>query len=561
MLIVFAKINRLVLSLLIAAAVISPLALLSSGFFAFANEKVLPGIRVMGIGLDGLNRTGGLERLAGLEKDLRATRVILRHQDRNWPLLLNNAGFDLNEGAIMDAALQAGRRGSLLQRWQERKQIEKNGLSLPPVINFDRKKLARRVGELAGEIIVEPRDAAFKINSDTVTIVPGKDGVDVDYDRLEKDITNVLAEGKKPEVTLSLAPVPPARPTALLESMGVNGLLAAYTTRFDPAKTSRTYNISVAARALDELLVRPGHEVSFNDVVGPRSSEAGYKNAPVIINNEFVDDLGGGVCQVSTSLYNSILLANLEVVERSNHSLPVGYVPIGRDATVVYGAIDFKFRNNTDSYLYIKTSVSGGQLTFKIYGNTAYKRDVAVNTRVTEEIEPKVIYENDPNLPKGEQLVKQEGAKGFKVSGERVVRLNGVVEKREQLSTSDYSPVNKIVAVGSMEKVLPQIVPVTPSPAEIGQNKQPSGSGELPHNPGQVHQPAGDTTGGFGGQARQPSPDAAAENNGGQVSETAGGCGGIINPAIPGAGLAGNTGGGGKPPDAGGPAPDRANRP
>lgn len=532
-------------SLLIATVIILPLVFLGSGFFASASEKVLPGIEVMGIGLEGLNKTEGMARLEELEKNLRATRVVLRYQERSWPLLLNEVGFDLNEEAVMEAALNAGRRGSLVQRWQERKQFEKIGLSLQPVFEFDREKLAQRVKELTREITVEPKDASFKINSnDTVTMVPGKDGVGVDMDRLEKAVVSVLLEGKKPEVALFLVPVAPARSTAFVESMGINGLLASYTTRFDPSKVSRTYNVSVAAKAFDELLVRPGHEVSFNKVVGPRSSEAGYKNAPVIVNNEFIDGVGGGVCQVSTTLYNSILLANLEVVERSNHSLPVSYVPIGRDATVVYDALDFRFRNNTESYLYIKSFVYGGQTTFKIYGNTAYKRDVSVNTWVTQEIEPKVVYENDPNLPKDEQLVKQEGAKGFKASAERVVRLNGVVERRETLPSSDYSPVNKVIAVGTMEKVLPHIAPSTPTPAAGQQNKPPVNN---QGNTSSTGQSAGGATYG---------------NNGGSTGGTVSGGSNTANPAIPGTkpGSAGSAAGNG-PSGGGGAATGQGGRP
>lgn len=522
------KTTRIIYSLLIATVIILPLVFFSSGFFASASEKVLPGIEVMGIDLGGLNKTEGLAKLVELEKNLRATRMVLRYQERSWPLLLNEVGFDLNKEAIMEDALLTGRRGSLIQRWQERKQLEKAALPLRPVLEFDREKLTLRVKELTREITVEPKDAAFKLGAnDTVTILPGKDGVAVDADKLEKDIVAVVLSGEKPEVTLSLVTVAPTHSTAFIESMGINGLLASYTTRFDPTKVSRTYNVSVAAQALDELLIRPGHEVSFNKVVGPRSSEAGYKNAPVIVNNELVDGLGGGVCQVSTTLYNAILLANLEVVERSNHSLPVSYVPIGRDATVVYDALDFKFRNNTESYLYIKSFIHSGQLSLKIYGNTAYKRDVAVNTWVTKEIDPKVVYETDPNLPKGEQVVKQEGAKGFIASAERVVSFNGVVEKKEKLSSSDYSPINKVIAVGAMEQVLPKIVPSTPTPSAGQQNTSPVND-------------QGNT--GSSSQGVPPAGGAAATNNGGSTAGTGSGGNNSVNTAIPGTKPPGNTG-------------------
>jgi len=513
------KTARIICSIIIATVIFVPVVFFGTGFFASASQRVLPGVGVLGVDMTGCSRSEGIQRLTELEKNLRATRVVLRFQDRRWPLLLGEAGLDLDEEAIMDGALGVGRQGSLLRRWQERRDLKEKGLSLEPVIGLDRPRLTQRVKELTREISVEPRDATFKINSDdTVGIVPASDGVSVDIERLERDIHAFILDAKRPEIALFLAPVKAGRSTEDVESMGVNGLLAGYTTWFDPSKVSRAYNVSVAARAFDELLVAPGEEVSFNKVVGPRSSEAGYRNAPVIINNEFVEGIGGGVCQVSTTLYNSVLLANLEIVERTNHSLPVSYVPIGRDATVVYESIDFKFRNNTGNYLFIKSYVHGGYITFKIFGNTVYKRDVVINSWVVKEIEPKTVYENDPTLPKGEQVVKQEGSKGFKAFAERVVMLNGSVERREMLPASDYSPVNKVVAVGTAEKPAPKPSPSTQTQG-AGQQIKPGSTGpDIPAaDPGLSPQSGGGVTnrpqGGGAGLAGADSSRSVAESN------------------------------------------------
>lgn len=509
------KSTRVVYCVLIIIVLITPLVLLGSGFFSSTSEKVLPGVEVMGIDLGNLNKSEGMTKLTELEKTLRATKVARCYRDQSWPLLLNEIGFELDEEAIMDAALRAGREGNLIRQWRDRKQLKQNGRVISVAVKFDQDRLSQRTKELTRGITVEPSDANFLIDgNDAVSVRPGKDGTGIDIEKLTSDLTSVIVEAKKPEVELAIITVPPARSTEMIRSMGINGLLAGYSTWFDSGKVSRTYNISVAARAFDEQLIRPGHEVSFNKVVGPRSSEAGYKNAPVIVNNEIVEGLGGGVCQVSTTLYNSVLLAGLEIVERSNHSLPVSYVPIGRDATVVYDEIDFKFRNNTESYIYIKSFVSGGQIGFKLYGNTAYKKDVRVNSWVTQEIEPGVVYENDPNLRKGEQVVKQEGAKGFKASAERLFISNGVVGKREYLSSSEYSPVNKVIAVGTMEQALPQIAPSTPPPAAGWPNK-PAGS---QNSQGNTNQPAGSVNSG---------------NNSGVSSGTGSGGNQTVNQAIP----------------------------
>lgn len=470
------KFPRIVLLSAGTLVAVTLLVFLASGFFGTTSEKVLSGVKAGGIELGGCGKEEGIQKLAELEKDLKSRRITLRYGSNTWQLLLNEAGFYLDEEAVIKASFAIGRRGSVLQRWEERTASKTGGVEVPLVIGFDREKLNQRIKEFAGKITREPQDASFKINPDeSVSVIPAEKGTVVDLDRLMEDMKLGLLEGKNADVNLHIVEVEPQRSSDMLKSTGVNGLLAGFTTSFDPSKVSRSYNVSVAAQAFDELLVLPGHEVSFNEVVGPRSSEAGYKTAPVIVNNEFVDGIGGGVCQVSTTLYNSVLLANLEIVVRVSHSLPVSYVPIGRDATVVFDAIDFKFRNNTDSYLYIKSFVGNGYLTIKIYGNTAYKRDVKIYSWVTEEIEPKTVYETDPNLPKGEQVVKQEGARGYLAAAQRVVYRDGVVVNKETLPASDYSPVNKVIAVGIMEAIGPQIAPSTPS-SPVG---KPGGAGQV----------------------------------------------------------------------------------
>jgi vancomycin resistance protein YoaR len=452
------KTSGLPYMILAAFLVILALGFLGTDIFAAPPEKINPGVKVMDIDLGGLNKAEGLARLNRLESSFQAAKVPLRYQGWNWILPLEDVGLDINEEAVIMGALQAGNEGSRFKRWQDRSQIEKNGLSLQPDIEFDQEKLAQLVRGLASEIIVEPVAASFKISgSDRVSVALSQNGIDPELDKLKKDITEVLYKNKQ-EVALSLVPAAPSLTTDDLESMKVNGLLGGYTTKFDTAKINRTYNVGVAAQALDGLLVMPGQVVSFNEVVGPRSSEAGYKIAPVIINDEFVDDLGGGVCQVSTTLFNSVLLANLEIEERYCHSLPVSYVPMGRDATVAYGSLDFKFSNNTADYLYLKTTVQGEYITIKIFGNTAYKRDVTIESQVTDEIAPGVVYENDPNLPSGTQVVKKEGSTGYRAYMERIVYLNGKEEKRDAPIYSSYNAKNTVIAVGTGETA-PKIAP------------------------------------------------------------------------------------------------------
>ncbi|HWQ89026.1 MAG TPA: VanW family protein, partial [Desulfitobacteriaceae bacterium] len=143
--------------------------------------------------------------------------------------------------------------------------------------------------------------------------------------------------------------------------------ISQYTTYFDSTLVNRTQNILLAAEALNGKILAPGERFSFNESVGKRTAEAGYKEAPIISEGAFIPAIGGGVCQVSSTLFNAVILAHLEILERHHHSLPINYVPPGQDATVSYPSLDFKFRNTLDAYLQIRSFAEGDALTFQLY--------------------------------------------------------------------------------------------------------------------------------------------------------------------------------------------------
>ncbi len=165
------------------------------------------------------------------------------------------------------------------------------------------------------------------------------------------------------------------KPIKLKLTVKEPGPIAQYTTYFDASIINRSENIRLAAKALDGKLLAPGERFSFNKTVGQRTVEAGYKEAMIIVGKTYVPGLGGGICQVSSTLYNVAVLAQLEILERHHHSLPVNYVPPGQDATVNFPYFDFRFRNITDTYLLIRSFVEGNSLTSQIYAqvNTTSK--------------------------------------------------------------------------------------------------------------------------------------------------------------------------------------------
>ena len=194
---------------------------------------------------------------------------------------------------------------------------------------------------------------------------------------------------------------------------------------------------------------------SYNKVVGKRTVEEGYKDAKIYVDGGVQDGLAGGICQISSTLYNAVLLANLEVVERRNHTFTTSYLPAGKDATVVYGAIDFQFKNSRQYPIKLEASVKNGIAEFKIHGMEEEKEyEVRILPVRTASIPYSTTYEEDPTLMPGQEKVVQAGHAGYKVTTYKEVRYNGQIVSKDVISSDTYSPMRTI------KKVAPGMIPV-----------------------------------------------------------------------------------------------------
>lgn len=192
----------------------------------------------------------------------------------------------------------------------------------------------------------------------------------------------------------------------------------------------------------------PGATLSFNETIGPRTAETGYKDAYIIINNEYVRGIGGGICQVSSTLYSAAVLANLPIVERYPHAVVISYIPLGQDATVNYPNLDFKFKNDTSSLLYIRTEVKNGMMTVRIYGKKTGKT-VRFEQKIEKETDFQTIMRVDSSLPPGKVVQDQAGYKGYIVQTYRIVKDASGMESKLLLSRDEYAPTHKILRVGA----------------------------------------------------------------------------------------------------------------
>lgn len=319
--------------------------------------------------------------------------------------------------------------------------------------------------EVYAEVHTEAKDALIETVDGKKVLTPHVVGVDFDLEAAKA----ALEATPDQEVEIPLTLTKPKVTTEQLQSSNelFSHTLSKVTTRYSAHKTNRVANVKLAAKLVNGTVLNPGEVFSYNDVVGPRTAARGFKKAGVFAGGEVVDGLGGGICQVSSTLYMASMYADLETVKRVNHSFYVDYAPKGEDATVVYGAIDFKFRNNTDAPIKIFASANNTSVTITIKGTVAQQKTVKIQT-VTHSTTPfteKVV--EDPNLRPGERVIKQAGQQGMNMTVYRLVYdKNGKLLRKERENTTRYKPMTQIVQVGPAAPAVQQEpVPETP-PAE-----------------------------------------------------------------------------------------------
>lgn len=319
-----------------------------------------------------------------------------------------------------------------------------------PIKNVEPDKID--IDKIYNEVYKEPKNAyyeenPFKVNTEIK-------GISFDKDKAKEEISCNKNE--------YIIPLNITQPDITIKDLNINifpDKIAAFTTKYDVSNRDRSTNLRLATEKINGTILAPGEEFSYNKIVGERSIQAGYKEAKVYSNGEVVDGIGGGICQISSTLYNAVVFSNLEVKERYNHQFITSYVGAGRDATVVYGVKDFKFVNNRTYPIKIEMSVNNGIAEAIIYG---IKEDVEYNIDFDVEtvsiLTPTVQYENDNSLTEGNERVKQKGANGRIVNVYKVKKLNGAIVSRDLISQDTYNAMKKIIIKGTGKVYTPEPV-------------------------------------------------------------------------------------------------------
>ena len=327
------------------------------------------------------------------------------------------------------------------------------------------------IDKIAEQVIGDPVSATVS-KEDGKTIIPEKVGVQFDVEEARTIIGNGSAESYEIPVTTTAAKVTAEK----LEEVLFRDTLASCSTSLNEGNVPRTNNVRLASAAINGTILNPGEEFSYNNVVGERTTERGYQSAGAYSGNEIIDEVGGGVCQPSSTLYMAVLRADLEVTQRVNHSFTVAYTPLGEDATVSWGGPDFCFKNDTDYPIKILAEQSNGQLTMTIVGTKTSDKTVTTRTEVIETYTPQRIEKKDNSMMVGQSRVEVSGIPGYSTRTYKIITENGQTTE-ELANTSNYIKRDEVVYVGTIQPKAetPSSEPDTSSET---QQEEPAGQAE-----------------------------------------------------------------------------------
>lgn len=414
--------NKFLLGLGITALII--LLFTTIGGMALAlstQETIVNGVTLEGVPLHGLTKQEAANYINDTaKKHIAKSTINLTYGQESWSIQPENINMSLNADEVLEEVYAPGHTGTMLQRLIDNLQCIYYGKNINFTVNYDPNALDEQLKLVAKDVYSEPVNAIcyfgpnFSIEHSKAVI-----GKKINTEDLAATIEEQLLSLNIAE-QIELEPIITQPYVTDNDVKDINSILASYSTHFSEYDYSRSQNVRLAAKAISGVIVKPNQVLSFNDTVGHRNAANGYKSAAVIINGKVEQDLGGGVCQVSSTLYNAILLAGLTSTERASHFFPSSYVPAGRDATVADGVLDFKFRNPLPHSVFLLTSCYNGTINVFVLG---CKEDLQGKT-----------YKIETNV--------KRGGSAPVVTVSRVAYKNGEEVGREVLHTDNYDEPN-----------------------------------------------------------------------------------------------------------------------
>lgn len=431
------------------------LLVLCLGMTAFAEETtILKGVTIDGVDVSGMSRREAVQALEAHEAEIGSQTITLKIGDETVETDLSSFGVSYANEEVVDEALGIGRVGNIVKRYKDQKDLQHGGRELALSWEADRAKVKAYVEENCTVFDREAQNASLSRTNGAFDFVPGTQGLVLDVDGSVQVIMDYLEQGissEEPERTLELK-TKITEPEGSAEQLSeVKDLLGSFTTSFSTSSAKRCMNLSSGAEHINGTVLYPGESFSTYETVAPFTEENGYAMAGSYLNGEVVDSMGGGICQVSTTLYNAVLRAELEVTERYPHSMTVHYVELSEDAAIAGTYKDFKFVNSTDAPIYIEGYTSADKkITFNIYGKETRdkNRTVSFESVTVEKVGGNTILREDGGQPLGYKSASKAST-GYIAELYKVVKVNGVETERTRINKSTYKGSDRVVTYGT----------------------------------------------------------------------------------------------------------------
>lgn len=424
-------------------------------------EKVPDDVFVEGIPIGGMLIEDALDKMEGINSSLQERTITLQantaaNDSKKWTVA--ELGYKSEFIGLRPALLKL-REGDIWDRAVYRYHFEKSYV-LKQSWNVDLLDAAIRK-QWSWIEKNQPVDASRTITeNDEVVYEPHSDAYRLDLTSLVKQVNDWVVLTKEQlgspveQAFQAELPVDVIHPKVTLDSLKAEGIdrkIISFSTEFKTSAEGRAYNVTVTAEALNDWHLAPNEVFDYGKLIARAEELYEYREAPVILNGTLVPGIGGGICQVSSTLYNAVLLAGLGIEERRNHSIPVAYLPLGQDATYAGGSINFKFKNTTGKHLIIRTEVKDRKLTIKLFGTMDAKDSYAIDSVTVKTIEPTTKETISANLSAGQTRTIQQGKQGYIVETYRTHFIDGEEVSRKKISRDTYKSQPTLIERGPMK--------------------------------------------------------------------------------------------------------------
>ena len=414
------------------------------------NNKIYSGVSIYGVDLSGQTAEEAKTTLESqLVTQINNKVIEVMVGEQNFQLSYDEIDSLIDVNATVEEALAYGKAADLF----EKNSMIKKGVNheMKTVLVYDESKIVEFANKINDAVKVEPTDATINISSGAISITNEAIGKKIDVEAL----VNKIKESISPDNSIGEAIVIEFEENAprvtAAELQKINGVVSSFSGNYVNNASGRINNMKIATNSINGTLLMPGDEFSYNKTIGETTPENGYQQAGAYVAGEVVQEYGGGVCHISTTLYRAAMRANLKSSLRYNHSMMVSYAEPSLDATVYEGDIDYRFVNTYDFPIYIEGYMTSNSIVFNIYGN---KEGFGTNTydlvnEVIEKIDYTTEYVNDATLAEGSKVTTVNGMAGYRSKAYLVTYSNGVEVSREFVSSDYYAPMNTVVKVGA----------------------------------------------------------------------------------------------------------------